>query len=169
MAFPRERLLSLGYAFGSAMLFAAHPVHTEAVTGIVGRAEPLSAMFGLLALAVFSRTYSAVQDAVHWPMLILSGVLVWLAILSKETAITFVALVLLHDFSHVLARVQSVPDTLESAGQRTLALHGLRDRTVFLATICSLYLWIRAQVGRNACNGLRSQRMSAVQDGCGDG
>ena len=39
----------------SALLFAVHPVHTEAVTSVVGRAELLSAMFllgGLLAYQV---------------------------------------------------------------------------------------------------------------------
>ncbi len=36
-----------GWAWGAALLFAVHPIHTEAVTGIVGRAELLAALFGL--------------------------------------------------------------------------------------------------------------------------
>jgi len=36
-----------GWAWGVALLFATHPIHTEAVTGIVGRAESLAALFGL--------------------------------------------------------------------------------------------------------------------------
>ena len=34
----------------AAVLFGVHPIHTEAVTGIVGRAELLAAFFGLLTL-----------------------------------------------------------------------------------------------------------------------
>lgn len=41
-------------AFGAAALFAAHPVHCEAVAGIVGRADLLAAFFGLLAVLVYS-------------------------------------------------------------------------------------------------------------------
>ncbi|XP_055381019.1 protein O-mannosyl-transferase Tmtc3 [Condylostylus longicornis] len=35
-------------SFASAMVFAVHPIHTEAVTGVVGRAELLSSIFSLL-------------------------------------------------------------------------------------------------------------------------
>lgn len=33
----------------SSLLFAVHPIHTEAVTGVVGRAETLSSVFFLFA------------------------------------------------------------------------------------------------------------------------
>ncbi|MBD3236107.1 MAG: hypothetical protein GF330_05345, partial [Candidatus Eisenbacteria bacterium] len=36
-----------GWALPIALLFAVHPLHTEAVTGIVGRAELLAALCGL--------------------------------------------------------------------------------------------------------------------------
>ncbi|KAH8035825.1 hypothetical protein HPB51_008896 [Rhipicephalus microplus] len=44
----------------AAMLFAAHPVHTEAVSSIVGRAEVLCCLFFLLSLLCYHRllTYS---------------------------------------------------------------------------------------------------------------
>ena len=35
------------------LLFALHPIHTEAVVNVVGRAELLSAMFFLLAFASY--------------------------------------------------------------------------------------------------------------------
>src|SRR5579871_1422853 len=42
-------------AFAGALLFAAHPLHAEAVSGIVGRAEVLALLFGVLALLVHVR------------------------------------------------------------------------------------------------------------------
>jgi hypothetical protein len=45
-------------AVGSALLFAVHPVHTEAVTGLVGRAELLCALFGLVAVLCYHRARS---------------------------------------------------------------------------------------------------------------
>lgn len=42
-------------SFVSAMLFAVHPIHTEAVTGVVGRAETLSSVFFLAAFLFYSK------------------------------------------------------------------------------------------------------------------
>jgi len=39
----------------AAALFAVHPAHTEAVTGIVGGAELLSCLFALLAFLTYAR------------------------------------------------------------------------------------------------------------------
>jgi len=50
-----RRLLPLPAAAAGALLFAVHPVHTEAVTGIVGRAELLAALCVLLALLLHVR------------------------------------------------------------------------------------------------------------------
>ena len=42
-------------ALTASLLFATHPIHSEAVAGIVGRAEILSAVFFLLTLLVQRR------------------------------------------------------------------------------------------------------------------
>lgn len=42
-------------SFVSALLFAVHPVHTEAVTGVVGRAETLSSLFYLGAFIMYTK------------------------------------------------------------------------------------------------------------------
>src|ERR1035437_3548459 len=39
----------------AAALFAIHPIHTEAVTSVVGRAELLCALFGLMAMLSAAR------------------------------------------------------------------------------------------------------------------
>jgi len=48
-------LPSSSTALMAALLFAAHPIHTEAVAGLVGRAELLSAFFFLLTLLTHRR------------------------------------------------------------------------------------------------------------------
>ncbi len=75
----RNKLL----AGGVALLFLAHPIHTEAVTSIVGRAELLAFGFGILA-AVF-----ALRNNI-W----LGGTAFFLALLSKESAIAFLPIIL---------------------------------------------------------------------------
>ena len=46
-------------ALAAGLIFAVHPLHTEAVTGIVGRAELLSALFGLLGYWIWLRARRA--------------------------------------------------------------------------------------------------------------
>jgi tetratricopeptide (TPR) repeat protein len=81
---------SPGLAAATAALFAVHPVHTEAVDGIVGRAELMSACFAFLALLVASRILR--DDAPGLARPALAGALLWLALLSKEQAIVVPAL-----------------------------------------------------------------------------
>jgi len=40
----------------SSLLFAVHPIHVEAVTGVVGRAELLSASLALLVMLVYDKS-----------------------------------------------------------------------------------------------------------------
>ncbi|KAK2173497.1 hypothetical protein NP493_871g00043 [Ridgeia piscesae] len=50
-----KMVLSCCTSFVAAMLFAVHPIHTEAVTGVVGRAELLSSLCYLAALMTYAR------------------------------------------------------------------------------------------------------------------
>ncbi|WAR08944.1 TMTC3-like protein [Mya arenaria] len=43
-------------SFVAALLFAVHPIHTEAVTGVVGRAEALSSIFFLAAMMTYPKS-----------------------------------------------------------------------------------------------------------------
>ncbi len=47
-------------AFLAATLFAVHPVHTEAVTGIAGRSEPMAAIGVLASLLCLHRSFASV-------------------------------------------------------------------------------------------------------------
>jgi tetratricopeptide (TPR) repeat protein len=62
------------------LLFAVHPVHVEAVAGLVGRAELLAAFWMLLALGLHDRA-GARRGAIAW-----AAVLAFLAAGTKESA-----------------------------------------------------------------------------------
>ncbi|MBE9531990.1 MAG: tetratricopeptide repeat protein, partial [Proteobacteria bacterium] len=96
-AFPGLRGRAKRIAFFSALLFAVHPVQTQAVTYITQRQESLSALFCLLSLLSFVlalRCGSRVKQAALYALTVLCYIL---AFYSKETAITLVALVFLFD------------------------------------------------------------------------
>ena len=71
------------------LLFAVHPVHVEAVANVSGRAELLAAACGLGALLAFARA-----RATGW---VAGSVLLFLACLAKESAVTLVAPILVWD------------------------------------------------------------------------
>ena len=81
---PRGELV----AFASALLFAVHPIHTEAVASIVGRSELLAAGFLLAAWLLHLRD--------RWLLALLCFVL---AVLSKESAVGFLPLALAGDYA----------------------------------------------------------------------
>ncbi|MBI3726414.1 hypothetical protein HY251_21015 [bacterium] len=73
---PRGALLG-------ALAFAAHPLHSEAVSGVVGRCEVLALAFGVAALLVHLR--SREKNARRLGAMALEGVLFFLALASKES------------------------------------------------------------------------------------
>ncbi len=85
--FLAAELLAPAAALGAALLFAAHPVHVEAVSNVVGRSECMAAAFVLAALLAHRRN--------SW----LAIVFLPLALLSKESAAVFLGLAVLHDLT----------------------------------------------------------------------
>ncbi|XP_043246017.1 protein O-mannosyl-transferase Tmtc3-like isoform X1 [Amphibalanus amphitrite] len=76
-------------SFLAALLFAVHPIHTEAVTGVVGRAELLSSVFFLAAFMAYARAASARQTT-DWRWLGTTVLCITAAMLCKEQGITVV-------------------------------------------------------------------------------
>jgi ABC-type uncharacterized transport system permease subunit len=75
----------------AALLFAVHPIHTEAVTGIVGRAELLAALGVLVALLALARSLeSTARRAWVWSGISLLAFAA--ALLAKESALTALGL-----------------------------------------------------------------------------
>ena len=89
MPAARGRDWYLSVAFVAAVLFAAHPLHTEVVANIKGRDEILCLLFSLLAL-LFSVKYAGGGKLICLPVILLC---VFLAMLSKENAATLLAIV----------------------------------------------------------------------------
>jgi protein O-mannosyl-transferase len=85
------RLFRAGPAFLAAAVFAVHPVHVEAVTNVVGRAELLAAVFFFAACLVWIRD---TRQPRGW---ILPSLFFLLALLGKESAIMLPAAFLLLD------------------------------------------------------------------------
>jgi len=79
----------------AALLFAAHPVHTEAVASVVGRAEELAALAGLGAWWLVLRARRHARGRSAW----LAGAALALGagVLAKENAATIPAVVLAAD------------------------------------------------------------------------
>ncbi|CRK86591.1 CLUMA_CG000216, isoform A [Clunio marinus] len=74
-------------AFIAALFFAVHPIHTEAVTGVVGRAEVMCSIFFLAAFISYTKA-SLSRKSTGWRYLFLSVVAVTAAMLCKEQGIT---------------------------------------------------------------------------------
>uniref|UniRef100_A0A4X2KAH5 dolichyl-phosphate-mannose--protein mannosyltransferase n=1 Tax=Vombatus ursinus TaxID=29139 RepID=A0A4X2KAH5_VOMUR len=90
-------------AFVTALIFAVHPIHTEAVTGIVGRADVLACLLFLLAFLSYSRSMDLLYIGECFPpktspfFLLLSLFLGTCAMLVKETGITVFGVCLVYD------------------------------------------------------------------------
>jgi len=108
-------------ALVAALLFALHPVHTEAVTGMVGRADLLSTLFLLLTFLTAHRC---------WERVGLVSCMALLATLSKETGVMSLPIV-------VAYRLHQNQGLLSKEGGRT----GLKYLSITLAMVfCRLGL-----------------------------
>ncbi len=86
--FPPQKDAIKAYfiALAASLLFITHPIHTEAVANIKGRDEIVALLGSLAALYCSVRGYASKKNWLN----ILGGVIFFLALLSKENAITFV-------------------------------------------------------------------------------
>jgi Tfp pilus assembly protein PilF len=76
-------------AWATAILFAAHPIHTEAVANIKGCDEIVTLLFSLGALYLCLKAFDTGKILYH----ILAGFSLFLGLLAKENAITFLAVI----------------------------------------------------------------------------
>jgi protein O-mannosyl-transferase len=81
------------------LLFASHPVHTEAVAGIVGRADLLACIFYVSTLLSYIRhvQWREKCDSRHWLTLCEAILYSSVAILCKETAISSLVVCIVYD------------------------------------------------------------------------
>jgi hypothetical protein len=102
-----RRLFRPTAALLAALLFAVHPVHTEAVANVVGRNELIAAVFFLAACIVWIS-----DDVRPLPRALLTAVCYALAMFAKESAVMLPAILLLLDFArgerNVLTRARGI-------------------------------------------------------------
>lgn len=117
------RLTAWPTAVAAALLFAVHPVHTEAVASVVGRAELLSALGFFAAWWCFlaADAAPAARPPRSGTMLAAAGVAAFFAgMLAKENAITLLPVLLLAD--GILAPAGGLAATLRRHAARYAAL-----------------------------------------------
>ena len=103
-------------AFLTALLFVVHPVHTEVVANIKGRDEIMTLLGSLAALLFSLKAYK--QQSLVWN--IIAGMVFFLALMAKENAITFLAIVPLSYFVFTKAQfgkiaLQTLPFIIAAA------------------------------------------------------
>ncbi|XP_042366875.1 protein O-mannosyl-transferase TMTC1 [Plectropomus leopardus] len=131
-------------AFVTALLFAVHPVHTEAVSGIVGRADVLACLLFLLTFLSYIRSVAVCLSEDSLPStvspwcLLVSLLLGTCAMLVKETGITVFGVCVLYD-ALVLCRK---PLIHHSSGSRLRDLHHICSPFLKRAGLISAYVVI---------------------------
>uniref|UniRef100_A0A673K3D4 dolichyl-phosphate-mannose--protein mannosyltransferase n=2 Tax=Sinocyclocheilus TaxID=75365 RepID=A0A673K3D4_9TELE len=105
----REAKLSLSpkASFLAALFFAAHPVHTESVAGIVGRADLLCALFFQLSFLVYCKAFQGGDKKFSVLWIFGSILLCAVAMLCKEQGITVLVSENMHTFKRVAGLVRS--------------------------------------------------------------
>lgn len=102
--------------FTAGLLFAAHPVHTEAVAGIVGRADVGACLFFLLALLCYIqyvkyRDHVTSSEAPFLGLLCIVGTAIFTtaSMLTKEQGVTVIAVCAVYDlFVHSKVQIANI-------------------------------------------------------------
>ncbi|XP_017779427.1 PREDICTED: transmembrane and TPR repeat-containing protein 4-like [Nicrophorus vespilloides] len=90
--------------FLSTILFTVHPIHTEVVAGLVGRADILSSILFFTTLIFYKRLLKNNSLA----LFLIISILVTAAVLCKETAITVLGFCIVYDFFHTTGSIKDV-------------------------------------------------------------
>ncbi|GFT46833.1 protein O-mannosyl-transferase TMTC3 [Nephila pilipes] len=128
----------------SSALFAVHPIHTEAVSGIVGRAELLSAVAFLSALLYYIH-HRYQQKSNAWLDCGMTSLLAVLGLLCKEQALTVLAVCCIYEFSLPKnpSRVQSIRHLMLGRGIVSPWLRDKFMRIILLCGVAALVLYLR--------------------------
>ena len=97
----------------AALIFALHPVHTEAVTWIVGRAEVMAGLFYFIAFLLYIKAGESIS--LETGCLLAQISLIFCAF-SKEMAITLPILLFVYDYYFVLKNPSPQPSPQRGEG-----------------------------------------------------
>lgn len=111
----------LGVAITGA-LFASHPIHTEAVAGVVGRADLAACNLYLMAFFLYIKhvQWREKGDMRHWIALSCGVVVSGVAVLFKETAITALVVCAIYDLIRGLNGIKDKVRKLNCHRKHTL-------------------------------------------------
>ncbi len=107
----------------AALIFAVHPVHTENVTWIAGRTDVACGIFYFLSLYFYIKFKKTDKQTFFYSSIAAA----FLALLSKESAVTLPFAVILYDWS---CREKNLPDALQK---------NYRNYTFFFSTLPVFY------------------------------
>lgn len=128
--------LSLLAALVTGLFFAAHPIHTEAVCWVVGRAEILAAIFVFLGVLCWARW----RRGGHWLWLAATAACYFLGLGSKETAAPLPGVLFLGDWIGLwIPRSAKKKDI---AARNPFSLESLYPYAAFVAVL-ALYVILR--------------------------
>jgi tetratricopeptide (TPR) repeat protein len=130
-------LNSRSSSFVAALLFACHPVQTEAVNGISYNEDLFAAFFLFLALLMYAKM-DAASPKPNFMYICLSLLFFMLGLLSKEMAITLPAIVVLYDVTirAPVSKTRTLKRTLEFIQKRKYYYSGY-------LLVSLIYLWLR--------------------------
>ena len=114
------------------LLFATHPIHTEAVANITGRAETLCALFYFTAF--YCHVKSVICSSRQWLFLALACFA--LASLSKEHGITFGGMAIMYD---IVVATEMLPGMIRAVLGATRAPQASRPEGGSVVTRAALY------------------------------
>lgn len=106
LAWLLRAVTSARVAFAASLLFALHPLHTEAVTGVIGRAELMAAFFFFVGCGLHLRGRAG-----------LAALAYLCALLCKESGVTLPLVAIVLD-----ARPRRLPDAIRRAWPFAVAL-----------------------------------------------
>ena len=132
-------------ALFTAALWALHPVLTESVTNIVGRADELAALAVLGALLLYIRS-TGVQGRRKLPYLLGMMLLTAVGVFSKESAVAVAAMVALYDFTYRPEALSSKLLALSSRSLTTVGRPGLAIGYAALALPLGAMWYVRSAV-----------------------
>ncbi len=144
-------------ALVAALFYATHPIHTEPVNNVVGRAELLAALF--FFLTVYWYLVFVVPKRPRWLLFYgLSLTAYFMGLLSKEIAITAFPIVILLDLMHACTSDHA---SGKGGTDYNLSLHLLKERLPlyggFVAAIV-IYMILRV----NALGGIKSDTLTTT-------
>lgn len=112
-------------ALGAALLFSTHPIHTEAVSGLVGRAETLCAMFSMISFLFYISNW-------FWTSILFT----FIATLSKELGLTTFAILFLWEI--FVGTVENQTKTQK----RKISFWKLSCQSILLVAFLSFRSWL---------------------------